>query len=219
MVLTPMQVRKFYDRFGRKQDTQAFYEDAGLDDLVAHANFEQAQGVFEFGCGTGRFACRLLEKHLSRSASYLGIDISKTMIEIARQHISPFVDRARVEQSGGAISFPLPDHSVDRVVSTYVLDLLSEHDIAQVVREAQRVLMPNGKLCVLSLTRGTTLPSRIVSALWSMVFHIHAPLVGGCRPLQLEPLIARQQWTVEYRNVLTPFTVPSEVVIAIKEHE
>ena len=216
MVLTPAQLRTFYDHFGKRQDSQAFYEDAGLNDLIAHANFEQAQGVFEFGCGTGRFAARLLDRHLPRSASYLGIDISKTMIDIARQRILSFADRARVELSDGSMAFPLPDNSVDRVVSTYVLDLLSEYDIAQIAREAHRVLTPNGKLCLMSLTRGSTFASRIVSGLWSLIFHMHAPLVGGCRPVQLESLIVRQHWSIEYRNVVTPFAVPSEVIIAIK---
>jgi hypothetical protein len=37
MVLTRSQAQRFYDRFGKKQDAQAFYEDAALDDLIAHA--------------------------------------------------------------------------------------------------------------------------------------------------------------------------------------
>lgn len=82
MVLSPMRLRTFYDRFGIRQDAQAFYEDAALDDLIAHASFEQAEGVFEFGCGTGRFALRLLKEYLPGSTSYLGIDISRTLIGI-----------------------------------------------------------------------------------------------------------------------------------------
>lgn len=64
MVLTRSQARRFYDHFGAKQDSQAFYEDAALDDLMRHADCAQAQSVFEFGCGTGRFAAQLLTKHL-----------------------------------------------------------------------------------------------------------------------------------------------------------
>ena len=60
MVLTRSQAQTFYDRFGRKQDAQAFYEDGALDDLIDHAAFEQVEKVFELGCGTGRFASRLL---------------------------------------------------------------------------------------------------------------------------------------------------------------
>jgi ubiquinone/menaquinone biosynthesis C-methylase UbiE len=217
MVLTPSQARAFYDRFGRKQDVQAFYEDAALDDLIAMATFGQAESIFEFGCGTGRLASRLLAKHLPRSASYFGIDISKTMIDIADQRLSAYAERARVALSDGSLSFPLPDQSVDRVVSTYVLDLLSENDIRHVISEASRVLTPNGKLCLVSLTRGRALVSRVVSGLWSVLFRFYAPMVGGCRPIQIEPFIRQQRWAVEHHRVITRFGVPSEILIASPE--
>lgn len=214
MILTRSQAQSFYDRFGRKQDRQAYYEDAALDDLIAHAAFEQAGKVFELGCGTGRFASRLLTKHLSPSASYSGIDLSQTMIGIAEQRISPYTERAKVLQSDGSMRFPLPDCSVDRVVSTYVLDLLSETDIRQAISEAHRVLISGGKLCLVSLTAGGTFTSRIVCTLWWAVFHLHAPLVGGCRPIQLDSMLDQHSWTVDYQNVLTQFGIPSEVLIA-----
>jgi ubiquinone/menaquinone biosynthesis C-methylase UbiE len=219
MVLTRSQARTFYDRFGRKQDSQAFYEDAALDELIAHAEFEQAEKVFELGCGTGRFAIRLLTKHLRPSASYLGVDLSQTMIEIARQRISPYEGRAKVARSDGSMRFPVPDHSVDRVVSTYVLDLLSETDIRHAISEAVRVLASSGKLCLVSLTHGVTFGSRIVCALWTGLFRVHAPLVGGCRPIRLDLFFDQARWSVDYRNVVLRFGVPSEVLIASRKTE
>jgi ubiquinone/menaquinone biosynthesis C-methylase UbiE len=214
MVLTRSQAQNFYNRFGKKQDTQAFYEDAALDDLIAHAAFEQVEKVFELGCGTGRFASRLLTKHLSTSASYFGIDLSQTMIAIAEQRVLPYAERAKVSQSDGSLHFPLPDHSVDRVVSTYVLDLLPETDVRQAISEARRVLIPDGKLCLVSLTQGVTVVSRIFIALWSALFRLRPSLVGGCRPILLNTFFDQQRWSVDYRNVVTRFGVPSEVLIA-----
>jgi len=213
MVLTQSQARTFYDRFGKKQDAQAFYEDAALDDLIAHAAFEKVEKVFELGCGTGRFASRLLANHLSPSASYLGIDLSRTMIEIAEQRILPYKRRAKVDQSDGSLRFPLPDHSVDCVVSTYVLDLLSETDIRSAISETRRVLIPSGKLCLVSLTQGVTFVSRIVCAMWSVIFRLRPSLVGGCRPILLDSFFDQQSWSVDYRNVVTQFGIPSEVLI------
>ena len=214
MVLTRSQARKFYDRFGIKQDAQAFYEDAALDDLIAHAAFEQAKTIFEFGCGTGRFAARLLEAHLPRNASYFGVDLSKNMIDLAGRRLSSYAERARTSLSDGSMSFPLPDHSVDRVVSTYVFDLLSEVDISEAISRAWRVLSPNGKLCLVSLTKGKTITSRIVSDVWSALFLLHAPIVGGCRPIKLDTFLDLQYWRVEYHNVITKFCIPSEVLVA-----
>jgi len=39
MELTSSEARAYYDKFGKKQDTQGFYEDPALDDLIAHAGF------------------------------------------------------------------------------------------------------------------------------------------------------------------------------------
>ena len=214
MVLTRLQAQAFYDRFGSKQDSQAFYEDAALDDLIAHADFMGAQSVFEFGCGTGRFAARLLKDHLSTTATYIGIDLSTTMSNIATRRLVDYSTRAFVIQSGGAAQFPLADHSVDRIVSTYVLDLLSDTDLQQVISEASRVLKPNGKLCLVSLTDGMTTVSRVVSFLWSGLFRLNAQWVGGCRPIQLAPLLNQEAWAIEYHNLVTQFGVPSEVLIA-----
>ena len=213
MVLTRGQVRAFYDHFGRKQDAQAFYEDAALEDLIAHSAFEQATKVFELGFGTGRLAALLLANHLPTSASYVGIDLSQTMTEIAEQRLSAYSDRAKVIRSDGSVQFLLPDQSVDRIVSAYVLDLLSEEDIRRVIADARRVLIPGGKICLASLTRGVTFSSQVVSSLWSLAFHLRASLVGGCRPIRLDSFFDPNSWSIEYRAVVAQYGVPSEVLI------
>src|SRR5260221_3129440 len=70
-VLTHGQARAFYDWMGAKQDWQAFYEKRATRDLIAHASFETAQAVFEFGCGTGpsRSACWLCTWNLRHAIS------------------------------------------------------------------------------------------------------------------------------------------------------
>jgi len=214
MVLTRSQARTFYDRFGTRQDSQAFYEDPALDDLIAHAAFERAGSVFELGCGTGRLAARLLAKHLPATARYRGVDLSQTMVDVARGRLSDYGERAGVALSDGSLSFPLPDRSVDRVVSTYVLDLLPEADIERAVSEAHRVLAPEGRLCVVSLTRGKGACSRVVAGLWSALFRAYGPAVGGCRPIRLASFIGPRQWVTEHRNVVAPYCVPSEVLVA-----
>jgi len=214
MTLTRSQARQFYDRFGSKQDSQGFYEDRALDDLIAHADFAQAHSLFELGCGTGRFAQRLLEQYLPAKASYLGMDLSETMIQLAQKRLEPFASRARVIHSSGEMQFPLPDKSVDRVIAAYVFDLLSEEDIARAIDEAQRILLPDGRLCLVSLSQGVNFASRLVCRLWSGVFRLRPAAVGGCRPIRLLPLFDAGPWTVTYRRVLTQFAVPSEVLIA-----
>ena len=209
-VLTSSQARAYYDKFGKKQDLQGFYEDPALDDLVAHAGFQNARKIFEFGCGAGKFAERLLAEYMSPSATYFGCDVSSTMVGIATHRLLDYGKRAKVVWTKGIVHFPLPDQSVDRIVSTYVLDLLSMEDIGLVFTEAHRVLTPEGKFSLISLTKGVTFLSRMVSFIWMTVFRLRASLVGGCRPIQLERYVDPKRWDLEYRNVMTPFGVPSE---------
>ncbi len=212
-MLSPAAAQAYYDRFGKKQDSQGFYEDPALDDLIAHAGFETAQRVFEFGCGTGKLAARLLERHLPSSATYLGCDISPVMVELAKHRLAAYGERSEVARVDGAVRFPLADHSVDRVVCCYVLDLLSAEDIGRFFSEAHRALTPHGRLCLASLTRGEHLPSRMVSSLWSAVFSLRPAIVGGCRPIHLEAFVDARRWQIVHRRVVAPFGVPSEVLV------
>ena len=59
-MLNREQAKTFYDRLGSRQDSQAFYEDPAIRDLIAEADFETARSIFEFGCGTGRGQTELL---------------------------------------------------------------------------------------------------------------------------------------------------------------
>lgn len=213
MVLTTSEARAYYDRFGKKQDAQGFYEDPALDDLIAHARFPEARRVFELGCGTGKLAARLLAQHLPPAATYLGCDVSSTMIGLASERLAAYGARAVVTRTDGSRRLPLGDHSVDRVVSSYVLDLLSEEDVRQFFAEAHRVLVPGGNLCLAGLTQGVGVVSRTVSFLWTSIFRIRAAWVGGCRPMLLESYADAERWRVDHRRVVTPYGVPSEVLV------
>ncbi len=212
-ILNSEAARTYYDRFGKKQDTQSFYEDPALNDLVANANFEQARYVFEFGCGTGKFAARLLKQCLHPSARYLGCDISRTMINLTKERLKAFSKRAQAILTDGTIEFPIQDHSVDRVVSNYVLDLLSASDIHRFFSEAFRVLEPGGLLCIASLTKGINIQSRIVSSVWELLFRLNPVFVGGCRPIMVHSFVNQEEWQILHQKVLTPYGVPSEVLV------
>jgi ubiquinone/menaquinone biosynthesis C-methylase UbiE len=214
--LTHEQARRVYDRIGSFQDSQAFYEDRTTRELVEHGAFETATSVFELGCGTGRFAESLLEKHLPPMATYRGIDLSPTMFDLARTRLERFGTRATVVLSDGGPPVAEPSAGYDRWVSTFVLDLLSEADIDAILAEAHRMLVPGGLLCLAGLSTGDAWYTRIIARVWSAV-HAAAPeLVGGCRPVDLLPRLRGDQWTIRHREALAPFLVPSEAIVAVR---
>ncbi len=212
--LTHSEARRVYDRIGRTQDSQAFYEDRATDEIIRLGNFSSAWEVFEFGCGTGRFAARLLSGQLPEDASYRAVDLSPTMVRLAQKRLECFGERVHIQLSDGKPPADREAESCDRFVSNFVLDLLSEGDIHLLLREAQRILRPSGLLCVASLSTGSTPASRLVARLWSRVHRLSPALVGGCRPIRLGSFLPASHWRILHHIELTPFALPSEVVIA-----
>ncbi|MEE8276395.1 MAG: class I SAM-dependent methyltransferase [Alphaproteobacteria bacterium] len=214
--LTHGEARVFYDRIGARNDWLAFQEDAARAELIAHGEFGRATVVIEFGCGTGRLAATLLADRLPRHCNYLGIDMSETMVRLARTRLAPWADRARVEQTTGAIEVPAADGACDRFVSTYVLDLLSEADIRALLAEARRKLAPEGLLCLVSLTRGATRPSAAVMRVWTALHALRPSLVGGCRPIEIGAYLDEGAWRIVHHRVRTTFAVSSEIAVAAR---
>lgn len=210
------EARAFYDRLGARLDSQRVYEDRALHLLVTHAGFDRARAVVEFGCGTGRFARRLLAGVLAPECRYLGVDASPAMVALARARLAPWADRAAVRLTDGSPVVAAPDGGFDRFVSTYVLDLLSREDIAAVLGEAHRVLAAGGRLCVVSLTEGRGPLARLVTGLWKRVHALRPSLLGGCRPLRLLDHLPATHWRVEHREVVSPFGIASEVIVAAR---
>ncbi|TAN09026.1 MAG: class I SAM-dependent methyltransferase [Rhodanobacteraceae bacterium] len=215
-MLTHEQARAFYDRFGSKQDWQRFYEDRAVNDMISHGAFDTASSVFEFGCGTGRLAERLLMQCLPQNVSYLAIDSSPTMINLAQNRLSRFQDRAKVRLSLGDMALDVGPNQFDRFVCTYVMDLLAENDIRAVIREAHRVLAPNGLLCLVSLTHGYTTVCRFVEKLWVSVHSFRPVLVGGCRPVLLHPFLEGPKWNIRHENQISNFGLTSQIIVAEK---
>lgn len=182
--------------------------------MIRQGRFATARSVFEFGCGTGRLALRLLTEHLPTSASYRAVDLSPTMVRIARERLAPFASRVAVHPSDGGPPTREPSASTDRFVSTYVLDLLSDRDIADLLAEAHRILEPGGLLCLCGLSTGSGVASRAVAHLWSAVHRLRPSLVGGCRPLDLVRRLPESEWKIRDHVQLSSFAVPSEVVVA-----
>lgn len=208
------QARRVYNAVGRLQDTQAFYEDLATNRLLEHIDFSRIETLFEFGCGTGRFAERLFREHLDDRATYRGIDLSPVMVKLARKRLEPWDGRAVVQLTEGKPEIDAPDHSLDCLVSNFVFDLLSHDDIAKVVHEAHRVLVGDGQLCLVSATYGRTLCEKTVMGMARAINSIAPSLLGGCRTVDLSPYLRLESWKLEHSEIVSVYGITSEVLVA-----
>lgn len=138
------------------------------------------------------------------------------MVKLARSRTARFRERAVIQQTSGPLRFDLPDATFDRFISSYVLDLLSKEDINALLSQACRLLIKGGLLGVVSLSKGSEGLSRFLSWTWEQVHRFSPMLVGGCRPITIVPLLEGLPWKLLYRNVVTPFGIASEIVVAQK---
>src|SRR6266498_3420410 len=157
-----------------------------------------------------------LKKHLPANASYIGVDISETMVALAKERLARFGSRAELHLTDGSPRFDFESGAFDRFVSNYVFDLLKLEDIRAVLQEAWRVLSERGLLGSASLTHGFTCVSRVVESIWTTIYAIRPMFVGGCRPISLSELVSEPNWRIRYDARFSSYGVPSEVLIAQK---
>ena len=96
--------------------------------------------VLDLGCGTGKF----MQKFYDKATKYYGLDLSDQQLNIAKRK----VDNNSLEFiCCSAENIPLPDNSVDIIISTWVLGTILELDRRnKVLAEMRRVLKNNGSI-------------------------------------------------------------------------
>lgn len=109
--------------------------------LVADAaGVATGQRVLDVACGTGALT-RTVATRVGASGAAIGLDANPEMLAVARR-LGAAIDWIE----GRAEALPLPDASVDAVVSQFGLMFFDDRVAA--LREMRRVLRPRGRLAV-----------------------------------------------------------------------
>ena len=137
---------------------------------TATANLREGETVVDLGSGGG-LDVFLAAARVGPTGRAIGIDMTPEMIELARRNAA----RGREGRPYTNVEFrlatidklPLPDNSVDCVISNCVINLAT--DKPAVFREIARVLKPGGRLAVSDIALKQALPKEISEDIFAYV--------------------------------------------------
>jgi arsenite methyltransferase len=118
---------------------------AGVANPFALGALEAGQTVLDLGCGAGTDLL-IAAQMIGPTGRVIGVDMTAAMLARARQSAAEMgLDNVELHESL-IEALPVPDASVDVVISNGVIDLVPDKDA--VFAEIDRVLRPGGRLQV-----------------------------------------------------------------------
>lgn len=144
----------------------AIVQALGVGNPVRAAKLRPAEVVIDLGCGGG-IDTILAARAVAPGGRALGLDMLPEMLEVAARHAAE-AGVANVEWVRGDLeAIPLPDATVDVVISNGVVNLSPRK--SRVFAEVHRVLRPGGRFVAADIVVDDDLPPEVVTnpAAWA----------------------------------------------------
>ncbi len=206
--------RSFYDRI------------SGVYDLIADAGEHEArelglellaitpgERVLEIGFGTGH-SLEALARAAGEEGHVAGIDISNGMLRQATKRLEGTGLAHRIELTCAAVPpLPYPDGTFDAVSMSFTLELFELERIPEVLAETARVLVPGGRLGVVSMALPRPDERESLLERGYQWMHRHFPHIVDCQPIEAERFVEEAGFALTQARRIDLFTMPVAVLV------
>jgi len=171
------------------------------------------EAVLEIGFGTG-YSLRKVAGSVGETGKAHGIDLTLEMLKITRKRLEKAGLEERVDLcEGDARNLPYYSDTFDAVYMAATLELFDTPDIPKVLEEIKRVLKPEGRLVVVSLSKEGRENSNFLRFYeW---LHKKSPKYISCRPIYVEDSIKEAGYRIVKKDeYILGRLVPWKTVVA-----
>lgn len=212
---TSAQIKRAYNRRSWLYSKTIAEMERGYHEVALEkANIQKGEEVLEVAVGPGLTLTKLAAS-VGHEHTIYGVDLSTSMLELTRQRLLENNFKNFVLKEADSRSLPFEDDSFDVLYNAYMLDLIPERDMPQILNEYKRVLRPGGRLVLLNMSKADkTLTSR-EKIYQAMPAKLALYLMGACRPVLMESLTRTTGFTQVSRLFLDG-KAPSEIVWGVK---
>jgi ubiquinone/menaquinone biosynthesis C-methylase UbiE len=211
---TKAQAKASYDKMSRFYDLFAgVFENKYRNMALKRLKITRGETVLEIGFGTGHCLKQMVEA-VGQDGMVYGIDISSGMLVASKRRLKKAGLEDRVELTcDDAMKMPYADNKFGAVFMSFALELFDSPEIPQVLAEIRRVLRPNGRLGVVSMSKENGSSPLLRLYEW---LHQKLPQYIDCRPIYVEQSIKDAGFGIQYKDRISLFGLPGDIVIGTK---
>ena len=177
----------YYSRLSSFYDLLALSEKKFIRQGLSLLAAQEGESILEIGSGTG-YAQIILARKIGKGIC-VGLDLSKGMCQIAQRNLNQkgLTSQGNIIRSD-TLPIPFETGIFDAVFTSFTLELFDSPQIPLMLSECRRVLKPDGRIVVVSLSRDVALPwgGRLYEWL-----HDQFPKVLDCRPIPARLLLEK----------------------------